>query len=210
MVYNLLAYLPGYGYYPPQRVQEYTPIIINFKSAMLSADDEPVYTNTYKGSKPQYFIKISYPRSNRKGNNQHIADSVVLPIPDDGIFRYKLAPSGTYYPQSRYIVQYFKHRNKIPLDTQEWLVPALPKTTKYIFNYQEDLQEYALPLNFWRLVNLSPAAEYMVSYNYLTLLTYADYQPGQPITMTYEPAVTLDQLLEYNVDNFSDLSRVRY
>lgn len=210
MVYNLLNYLPGYGYYPPQRVQEYTPIVINFKAAILSADDEPVETNTYNGNKPQYFVKISYPRSTRRGANQHIADSVVIPINSDGLFRYKLAPSATYYPQARYIVEYFKRRNRIPLDTQEWLVPAIPKFTKYTFNYQEDLQQYALPTNLWQVTNLSPAAEYVSNYNTLTLLSTIGFQEGQPVTVTYEPAVTLDRLLEYNIDNFSDLSRVRY
>ena len=210
MVYNLLTYLPGYGYYPPQRIQEYTPIVINFKAAMLTGDDIPVETNTHKGERPKYFIKISYPRSTRKGVNQYISDSVVLPIPSDGIFRYKLTPSATYYPQARYTVQYFKYKQKIPLDTQEWLVPPLPKTTKYVFNYQEDLQEYALPLNLWRVLNLSPAAEYVSNYNFITLLTNIDFNNGDPVTVTYEPAVTLDQLLEYNLNSFSDLTRVRY
>lgn len=210
MVYNLLTYLPGYGYYPPQRIQEYTPIVINFKSAILNDNDEPVDTNTFNGKKPEYFLKISFPRSTRKGSNQHIADSVVLPIPSDGIFRYKLAPSSTYFPQARYIVQYFKRRNKIPLDTQEWLVPPIPKFTKFAFNYQEDLQEYVLPTNLWRVTNVSPAAEYVSNYNAITLLTNINFKDGEPVTVTYEPAVTLDQLLEYDVDNFADLSRVRY
>jgi hypothetical protein len=210
MVYNLLTYLPGYGYYPPQRIQEYTPIVINFKAAMLTGEDEPVDTNSFDGNKPQYFVKISFPRSTRKGANQHISDSVVIPIGSDGIFRYKLAPSGSYYPQARYIVQYFKRKNKIPLDTQEWLVPPIPKTTKFIFNYQEDIQEYVLPLNLWRVINLSPVSEYVATYNSLTLLSTIDFNKDDAITVTYEPAVTLDQLLEYNVDNFADLSRVRY
>lgn len=210
MVYNLLTYLPGYGYYPPQRIQEYTPIIINFKTAMLTMDDEPVDTNTFNAQKPQYFLKISYPRSTRKGANQYIADSVTLPVPSDGVFRYKLAPSGSYYPQARYVVQYFKRRNRIPLDTQEWLVPPIPKTTKFVFNYQEDLQEYALPLNAWRVMNLSPVAEYVATYNSITLLSHREFSQDAPVTVTYEPAVTLDQLLEYDANKFANLTRVRY
>jgi len=210
MVYNLLTYLPGYGYYPPQTVQEYTPVVINFKAAMLNANGDAVYGTVKKAIKPQYFLKISPPRITRKGTDQHMSDPIIVPIDSDGMFRYQLAPSNSYYPFGRYVVEYYKRRNSIPFDIQEWTVPALPKTQAYTFNYDEAIEDYQMPLNLWSAISLSPAAEYVVNYNILRFVGTTDFRSRDALRLVYQPAATLDQLLQYDINDLNQNTRIRY
>lgn len=207
MVYSY--YFPSFGYLPPELIQDYTPVAIDYKAAILCEDETELYPQAKGAYKPKYHLRISYPRSTRKGLNQHIPDSVVVPIAADGVFRYKLAPSTVYYPVTKYIVEYFKRGNSIPLDTQEWSVPPVPKTKHYLFNYEEDTEEYVLPLNVWSVTGVDPVAEFISTYNRLTFIGNLDFVNNQAITVSYQPAVTLDLLLSYNFNNINQATRVR-
>lgn len=210
MLYNFGTYFPTYGYYPPNLNQDYTPIAIDFKGGLTDGDDLELFAQADGEYKPRYRLRISLPRSSRKGIAQHIADSVIVPIASDGVFRYKLAPSTSYYPFGRYIVEYYKHRNSIPLDIQEWTVPAISKTLKYVINYEEGVEEYSLPVNAWNVLSASPAAEYVSNYNKIRFVSTIDFVNNQPVTLTYQPAVTLDQLIDYEANQQHYVSHIRY
>ena len=202
MVYSY--YFPSYGYVPPESLQERTPIAIDFKSAITTEDDEEVYPYVRGRYKPKYHLKIKVPRSNRRGLFQFISDDIVVPLGPDGVFRYKLAPSNVYYPVTRYVVEYYRRRQSIPLERQEWLVPPLLKTRKMVINYEEGKDEYVLPLNVWNVVATSPTAEYVSTYNRIIFISNLDFTTNTPITITYQPAITLDQVLEYNFRQLND------
>lgn len=208
-MYNLSAYFPAYGYYPPQRHQTYTPVAIDFGAAIRDSDSNPIFSQAKGEYKPRYHMKVSVPRSNRRGLQQHIPDAVVIPISADGIFRYQFAPTNTYYPFTRYVVEFYRYKNSVPLDIQEWLVPPIPKSRTYTFSYEQGVLDYELPYPVWSVLTLSPTAEYVSNYNLLSFIAGVEFLDGQLLTVTYQPAVTLDQILEYSFDNLNGLTRIR-
>jgi hypothetical protein len=203
---------PNYGGYPypvQALVQDFTPVVIDFKAAMLDIEDNPVFHHSSGRKKPKYTMRISPPRSVRRGVKQYLCDSIVFPIPEDGVVRFKLPPSMLYLPRGRYIVEFFRSGSQIPFDTQRWLVPAIPKRQSYTFTYDESDPDPTLPLYVWSIDSVSPAAEFVANYN--TLIWLAETRPafGTSITATYTPAVTLDQLIEYKSSEFEGVTRVR-
>lgn len=210
MINTFGSYFPSFGYYPPNLNQEYTPVAIDFKAAMTDEQDTQLFARAPHEYKPRYFLRISLPRSSRVGISQHIADSIVVPIAADGVFRYKFAPSTSYYPFGRYIVEYYKRRNSIPLDIQEWTVPPISKNMKYVVNYQEDIEEYTLPVNVWDVLTVSPAAEYVSLYNRLRFIGSIDFVNNTPVTITYQPAATLNQLIQYDASHQHFVTHIRY
>lgn len=194
---------PGYSVFPTalhSLYQEYTPIVILFKSPFTDADDNAVYHASPGKSKPNYFIRISPPRSAKRGISQFIKDSVVLPIPDDGILRYKLAPTNIYFPQGRYFVEYFRRGSQIPLQEQHWIVPAVPKQLTYTFVVDDNPGvTQRLPLYIWHINSVNPGDGFVSDWNQLSWPFEAVPSPGTEVTIEYVPAVTLDQLVEYKV-----------
>jgi hypothetical protein len=187
-----------------------TPIVIDYKPSMLDAAEEPVYHNQRNRRKPKYTLRISPPRSAKRGTTQYLPDSIIYKIPEDGIVRFKLPPSNLYFPRGRYIVEFFRSGCQIPIDVQRWLVPAIPKQLSYTFTYDEHETSPVLPLYIWNINSVSPAAEFLANYNSLMWVTENRPSFGTQITATYTPAVTLDQLQEYKLANFEGVTRIRY
>lgn len=209
MLYNNNPYYGGFPLALDSVLQEVTPIVIDFRAAMFDSLDNPVHHSKPGNKKPKYTLRVSPPRSVRRGVKQYIADSVVYPVPEDGVVRFKLAPSNLYFPKGRYIVEFFRAGSKIPIDTQRWLVPAIPKQLHYTFTYDETDPNPVLPLYVWQINTVSPASEFVANYNALVWTVENRPSFGTTITATYTPAVTLDQLMEYKPQDFEGVSRIR-
>jgi hypothetical protein len=210
MFYSSNPYFGGFPYALESILQEMTPIVIDYKPSMLDAADQPVYHRQRNRKKPKYTFRISPPRIVKRGVTQYLSDSLYVPIPEDGIVRFKLPPSNLYFPRGRYIVEIFRSGCQIPIDTQRWLVPAIPKQLNYTFTYDELQPTPILPLYVWQINSVSPAAEFAANYNSLMWISENVPAFGTTITATYTPAVTLDQLHEYTLKNLEGVSRTRY
>lgn len=194
---------PGYSVFPSalhSLYQEYTPIVIQFKSPVLDPFDDPVNHGSPNRKRPEYTIRITPPRSAKRGITQFIKDSIVLSVPEDGIVRYKLAPTNIYFPQGRYFVEYFRRGSQIPLDEQHWIVPAVPKQLTYTFVVDDNPGvTQRLPLYIWKINSVSPGDGFISDWNQLSWPFEAKPAAGTELTLEYVPAVTLDQLVEYKV-----------
>ena len=160
-------------------------------------------------NKPNYTMRISPPRSSKRGGKHFLPDSFIVPIGTDGIFRLKLPPSNFYYPFGRYIVEYFRRGSSIPIDVQQWLVPAMPKYMEYSFYFNGSDPQIYLPYYVWNVSSIDPAIEFTASYNQISFIATNLPPNGSGFTAVYEPAATLDQLMEYSVANMRTISRVR-
>lgn len=211
MVYVLDPYSSGYTSYLPAAVQDFTPVVIDYRSAFQDELNNDVYyhAGSSTDAKPKYYLRISPPRSSRRGPEQYVADSITVPIRTDNTFRYRLAPSTYYHPYGRYIVEYYRRGCQIPIDTQEWVVPALPKLALYAFRYESDEEHLLFPMYVWRILSFNPTANFVNDFNRLAFVEANRPPYGAALQMTYEPAATLDQLLEYSLPNLKTVNRIR-
>ena len=182
--------------------QAYTPIVIQFNPWML-ADDDSAITHS---AEVKYRLRITAPRSNRRGDSQYIADSIIVPVPADGLVRFKLLPSDRYLPIGRYIVEYFRSGCSTPLDTQEWMVPSVPRLNTYSFVLGEN--DPVLPLKIWRILSVTPGDNWVAEHN---ALTWRFERPlaGTMVKLDYAPAATLDTLLDYKINKLEQVERPR-
>lgn len=209
MTYYLDPFYSGYTVGNNTLMQKYTPVAIDFVSAIQDQNGQQVVHSKKGQYKSKYFMRISPPRSSQRGVQQHMSDSVVVKLSEDGVFRYQLVPSDLYYPKGRYIVEYFRQGSQIPIDTQKWLVPAIPKILNYSFVVEEAGLQYSnLPIFVWRVDNVSPANNFVSEWNRINW--FSPPEKGTTVSINYQPAVTLDRLLEYKLQNLDDVTRVRY
>jgi hypothetical protein len=190
------------GFWDRVTTQTYTPIIIQFNPWILREDESALEHDP----DVRYRLRISAPRSNRRGEEQYIADSILLDVPADGLLKFKLSPSDRYLPIGRYVVEYFRVGCSTPLDTQEWIVPSMPVRNTYSF-VLGDLDP-VLPLKVWRVLSVSPGDQWVTEYN---TLTWRDERPlaGTDITVNYQPAATLDVLIDSKVNRLDSVDRLR-
>lgn len=205
-IVNTSFYLYGYPYY--YNLLEYTPIVIDYKPFIMDANNVGVFHKSKKG-KPNYTMRITPPRTAAKGINQYITDSVVIPIMPDGTFRYKLKPSKLYLPNGRYRVEFFRRGNRIPLDIQEWSIPAMPKNAVFAFTVNTDAGQVQLPMNIWNITAIDPVVQYSYQYNNLSFLNTEVNYMNMSFKVNYEPALTLDRILDYNTSNLNTYNSLR-
>lgn len=178
----------------------YTPIVIDFKAPLLNEDSSPFQDDL----KPrQYVLNISTPPSNRRGETQHIPDTYYFRIPEDGIVRLQLVPSDRYLPIGRYKVDYYRIGKKNPLMTQNWVVPPPPPLGSYSFIYEPEMP--VLPINIWKITSASAGDNWTAEYNSIFWTTPPVV--GQLVTLRFQPAVTLDKLIEINPRNYKELNK---
>lgn len=183
-------------------VLEYTPIAIKFREWMQDADSSAVkHSDDVK-----YRLRISPPRSNRKGEEQYIADSIIVNVPDDGIIRLKLLPSDRYLPIGEYVVEYYRSGCSTPIDVQKWVVPSLARVNYYSFVLGE--YDPILPIRIWRVLSVTPGSNWVSEYNNLSWRSVRPAE-GEIINIEYTPAATLDQLLQFNLNDLSNQTRIR-
>jgi len=186
----------------PGGSQVYTPIAIQFKPWALNQDNSALgHTEGVK-----YRLRITSPRSNRKGQDQYIADSLILDVPPDGLLRFQLLPSDKYLPIGRYQAEFFRVGNRTPLDVQTWVVPSVPMLNQYFFALGD--QDPVLPLKVWRVLSVSAGDNWVAEYNSLTW-RFGRPALGTDITVDYQPAATLDMLQEYKTGTLGNVERMR-
>ena len=168
----------------------YSPIKIQFVPPVLITDSDTIdYSD--------YFIKITPPRSNRPGINYALSESILINIPTDGLLSLQLVPSDQFLPKGRYLVQYYKRGNSTPLDSQHWIVPVKPILSYLSLLYTG--QALPLPYNVWSISSVSFAESFVYENNSLVAIGELLKAGITNLTVNYQPALTLDQVIENTV-----------
>lgn len=162
-----------------QKPPLYTPIIIEFLSAIESPDFyvHPVYQT--------YAIKIDCLASSKFGTSQILPQHYVMQIPSTGIIKLKLIGSTVDIPKIRYRVKYYGDGDL--LDEQYWVIPSCPPLTSYPFEVIDGVG--VIPKNTWAIDSITPNVEYTVEEFNL----YTDID-GEYV-ITYQPGLTLDEIV---------------
>jgi hypothetical protein len=143
-----------------------------------------------------YWLKLKPPRSNRPGIYHYLQKDIHVNIPTDGLLKLQLIPSDIFHPIGRYEVEYYQKGNSLPLTKQHWIVPDKPLqatlTLLYTGNY--------LPLSYtvWNVSTVSPGDSFVYENNQLNVIGQTLQPNITNLTINYQPALTLDQLIEYN------------
>jgi hypothetical protein len=170
----------------------YSPIVIQFVPPVLVGDE--VDSTDFS----DYWLKITPPRSNRPGINHYLKKDIHVNIPFDGFLKLQLIPSNIFQPIGRYEVEYYQKGNSTPLTKQHWIVPDKPLAAKLTLLYTGSL----LPLayNVWSVNSVSPSDSFIYENNQLNVIGLTLEAGITNLTINYQPALTLDQLIEYNVN----------
>lgn len=170
----------------------YSPIVIQFVPPVLvgTAVDTTDFSD--------YWLKITPPRSNRPGLNHYLKKDIHVNIPSNGLLKLQLIPSNIFQPIGRYVVEYYQKGNTTPLTKQHWIVPDRPLAAKLTLLYTGSL----LPLsyNVWSVSSVSPGDSFVYENNQLNVIGQTLQAGITNLTINYQPALTLDQLIEYNVN----------
>lgn len=180
-------------YFPLNLPLTYSPIKIQFVPPILihDSDDSDVPDTTDYSN---YFLKIIPPRSNRPGVNYALSEPIILNIPSNGFLSLKLVPSSNFLPIGRYRTEYYRKGNSTPLDVQNWIIPSKPLSTNLSILYTG--QPLSLPYNVWSINSVSPSTSFIYENNLLTALGEALQAGITNLTVNYQPALTLDQIVE--------------
>ncbi len=166
----------------------YTPIAIQYVPAVLTAAGRSlVHPNRVTK------IEIITPSKPRPGLVQIHGSIVRAVIPESGLLKLKLLPSATFGLQAHYTVNfYYGGLNAIVEQSQRWCVPACPSpiTTNYMYQGLPNLIDEPL----FEIISITHSVSFAVENN---SIVWKQYPPaiGQPYSITYQPAVTLDQLV---------------
>ena len=179
------------SYSPYNLPLTYSPIKVQFVPPIITDGlDAPDYSD--------YFIKIIPPRSNRPGINYTLSEPILINVPFDGLLSLQLVPSDNFLPKGRYHVQYFKRGNSTPIDTQNWIVPAKPILSSLGLLYTGS--PLPLPYNVWSVSSVSLAESFIYENNALVAIGELLRAGITNLTVNYQPALTLDQVIERTVN----------
>ena len=170
----------------------YSPIIIQFVPPVLVGDE--VDSTDFS----DYWLKITPPRSNRPGLNHYLKKDIHINIPSDGLLKLQLIPSNIFHPIGRYEVEYYQKANSTPLTKQHWIVPDKPLAATLSLLYTGD--PLTLFHNVWNVNTVSPSDSFVYENNQLNVIGQTLQAGITNLTINYQPALTLDQLIEYNVN----------
>ena len=177
----------------------YTPIAIQWLHPFLDPEGSPIVdvsANAPARIPSSYWMKITAPRSNRKGLQQHLPETLRVDIPAEGLLRMQLIPSNRYLPQGRYKVEYYRKGCSVRIDAQDWIVPGTPPVLNYSFPYSE--YSSSLPYDVWSILQITPGDYWVADFNNLAWTGSTPLEPDALISVSYQPAVTLDQLIQHN------------
>jgi hypothetical protein len=170
----------------------YSPIVIQFVPPVLVGEE--LDTTDFS----DYWLKITPPRSNRPGLNHYLKKDIHVNIPFYGVLKLQLIPSNIFQPIGRYEVEYYQKGNTIPLTKQHWIVPD--KSLQAALGILYTGNPLTLPYYVWSVNSVSPGDSFVYENNQLNVIGQT-LQPGiTNLTVNYQPALTLDQLIEYNVN----------
>jgi hypothetical protein len=167
----------------------YSPIRAQFVQPFrLSPDDEDLKDYS------KYFLKITPPVSNRPGVSYYLKEPFIVNIPADGLLSLELIPSDRFLPIGRYVVEYYRKGNSVPLDKQNWIVPLKPLLSSTSVLYQSG--DITLPYNIWSIANVTPAQSFRYENNILTAFGEMLEAGITLLNISFQPALTLDEIIE--------------
>lgn len=170
----------------------YTPIILEFVEAVLSEEGKSYIHANYQSR-----MEITSPFSKNINTVQSLGGRKTrISIPFDGVVKLLLLPSSTYNPVGSYVVKYFHGKSSTAYETQSWIVPPPPPVrTEYLSGTTSSTR---LTYPAYNVVRVSHPGEFNLVNNSIVWLTnHPDATQGYSVT--YQQAVTLDQLLDCNL-----------
>lgn len=177
-------------FYNPVLPLTYSPIVVELVSAYKLDEETPDIDFT------KYSLYIEPPRSSRPSVQHFIRDPFRITFPSQGALKLELIPSDVYLPIGRYKVSYFKEGYSKALDKQVWIVRSRPRISSYSFLLNTN--PYALPFTFWDVLSVNDSASFSYENNMLNVLN--ENLLNTIINITFQPALTVDQLIEYNIN----------
>ena len=170
----------------------YSPIILEFVEAVLSEEGKSYIHPNY-----QTRMEIISPFSKNMNTVQSLGGrKTKINIPSTGVVKLLLLPSNTYSPNGSYIVKYYHGKSSTAYETQSWTVPSPPPVrTEYLSGYNPSK---TLSYPAYNVVSVSHPGEFNLVNNSIVWLTNPP-EENQGYSVTYQPAITLDQLLDCNL-----------
>lgn len=145
-----------------------------------------------------YYLYITPPSSSRPGVFSHLREPFIVQIPPDGLVKFELVPSDLFIPRGRYTVRYYKRGQSKPLDIQTWIVRSKPLFASLTLLYSSS--QIALPYFVWAVNSVSGVDSFIFEQNMLNIYSSSLILGQSTMSVQYQPALTLDQLVEYNVN----------
>lgn len=177
-------------FYNPVLPLTYSPIALELVSAYKLNEVTPTIDFT------KYSLYIQPPRSSRPSIHHYLPQPFRIQFPSNGILKLQLVPSDIYLPIGRYQVSYYKEDVSKPLDKQVWIVRSRPLISSYSFLLNTN--PYSLPLTFWDVLSVNSSSSFSYENNMLNV--FSDNLLNTIINITFQPALTVDQLVEYNIN----------
>lgn len=183
----IITIQPGSGY----AIATPSPVICT----ILNDDSIPPNVVT---TKSDYYLHITPPASSRPGVFSHIREPFIIEIPADGLVKFELIPSDLFIPRGRYRVRYYRRGNSKPFDIQNWIVRSKPLFQSLTLLYSSS--QIALPYFVWAVNSVSGVDSFIFEQNMLNIFSNSLILGQSTISVQYQPALTLDQLIEYNIN----------
>lgn len=183
----IITIQPGAGY----AITTISPVICN----ILNDDSAP---SNVVVPKSDYYLHITPPASCRPGVFSHIREPFIVEIPVDGLVKFELIPSDLFIPRGRYKVRYYRRGNSKPFDIQNWIVRSKPLFQSLTLLYSSS--QIALPYFVWAVNSVSGVDSFIFEQNMLNIFSNSLILGQSTMSVQYQPALTLDQLIEYNIN----------
>lgn len=176
-------------FYNPVLPLTYCPIVVELVSAYKINETVPTIDFT------KYSLFIEPPRSSRPSVQHFVREPFHVEFPTNGVLKLELVPSDVYLPIGRYQVSYFKENISKPLDKQTWIVRSRPMISSYSFLLNTN--PYTLPFTFWDVLSVNGSSAFAYESNMLNV--FDQNLINTIINITFQPALTVDQITEYNI-----------
>jgi len=169
----------------------YTPIAIQFVPSLLLSSGQPQDERAIN-------LIIHSPSSKCVGIQQTTKKVYTLTVPTNGTLVFSLASSGNYTPRGRYRVEFKYQGATEPFDEQFWIIPGSPKLRTVTIPTLGTLSG-SMTLNDYPGGLVTSSLGSNLAY---TLLgnqfnwTLASQAVNNSFSITYQPAVTLDQIID--------------
>lgn len=167
----------------------YSNLLIHFQNSVVATQ------TTYSDDFSKYYMKITSPRDPSPYTGQTLGEDTLVPIPSNGIVKLQLIPSLRYNSKGEYIVRYYKKGNfNNHFREERWVVPLNHPLQTVSYEVQLSNNEVKLAYPVFEVLKIEPALPFVVQYD---SLMWTQNQPavGSLINITYQPAITLDNLV---------------
>jgi hypothetical protein len=163
--------------------------MIKFVPAVVIGNEDPDEIPA-----PNVVLLITPPLSRIHAAAQTLNIPVRVQVPTDGLLKLRLLPSKQYQPFGVYKVSIHKDNARLPIEEMQWTIPdpPVPKTIQISSSGTgEDFVNAAM----YSIQGVSRSGDY--TYVNGTTIKWLSNIPaaGEPYTVTYMPALTIDDLV---------------